>query len=282
MDKFFDHFHGRQLPTDIHRWDISDYKEERLREGMAPSSVNLELAIIRSFYNWLIERELAEINPASGVKRAKVPERKPKGLPRFQVEALLKQCHSVRDGSIWWKNWNRHFKPRPNPHRRGQRRLSRDRQWRGAERPERWSALIVSPSLPVADWPTQRVGRFYNGRQTIEAGIKESKQFFASRHLPTRHQPGIALYEALVLLAQNLLRWFRPAVLADTRLARVGTKALVRSAAHCRALVAAGGSSLHFAADSPWAGVTLWLQRPLVFQLWFAFLDDVPVASSGP
>lgn len=161
-------------------------------------------------------------------------------------------------------------------------RLFVARQWRGAERPERWSALIVSPSLPVADWPTRRVGRFYNGRQTIEAGIKESKQFFASRHLPTRHQPGIALYEALVLLAQNLLRWFRPAVLADTRLARVGTKALVRSAAHCRALVAAGGSSLHFAADSPWAGVTLWLQRPLVFQLWFAFLDDVPVASSGP
>ncbi|MGQ9553932.1 MAG: hypothetical protein ACUVWR_07460 [Anaerolineae bacterium] len=39
-----------------------------------------------------------------------------------------------------------------------------------------------------------------------EAGIKESKGIFASRHLPTRHQAGIALYQELVLFAQNLIR----------------------------------------------------------------------------
>jgi len=99
MDNFFGHFRNRQA-EDIHRWDINDYKEERLHEGMAPSSVNLELAIIRSFYNWMLEREYVEINPASKVKRAKVPERKPKGLSRAQVEGLLAQCHSTRDKLI--------------------------------------------------------------------------------------------------------------------------------------------------------------------------------------
>jgi hypothetical protein len=71
-------------------------------------------------------------------------------------------------------------------------RLFASRQWWGSEKPERWSALAVTPELEPGDWPVRRVGVFYNARQIMEAGIKEGKSIFASRHLPTRHQAGIA------------------------------------------------------------------------------------------
>src|SRR3712207_6600906 len=88
-------------------------------------------------------------------------------------------------------------------------RLFACRQWRGAGKTERWSALVTNPELAAAEWPVRRVGTFDNGRQTSEAGIKESKGGFASRQLPTRRQAGIAVYQELVPLAQNLVRWFR-------------------------------------------------------------------------
>lgn len=54
-------------------------------------------------------------------------------------------------------------------------RLFACRQWWGTERPERCSALPVTPDLEATNWPARRVGVFYNERQIIEAGIKESK-----------------------------------------------------------------------------------------------------------
>ena len=63
-------------------------------------------------------------------------------------------------------------------------RLLLCRQWWGEKHPDRFSALVVTPDLTVQAWPVRRVGVFYNGRQVIEAGIKESKGIFASRHLP--------------------------------------------------------------------------------------------------
>ncbi len=47
----------------------------------------------------------------------------------------------------------------------------------------------------------------YNGRQTIEAGMKESKQVFYLHHLKVRSEPAIALQEAFVMFAANCIRW---------------------------------------------------------------------------
>ena len=148
------------------------------------------------------------------------------------------------------------------------------RQTRTGDHPERWSALLVSPSLGDPAWPTRRVGVFYNGRQTIEATIKEGKVLFASRHLPTRHQPGIAFFEELVLLAQNLLRWFRRAVLGKTRLATASLHDLVRVGAQSRARISRQASSriLTFASDGPWSHLVLVFGRPIEYQLAFPFL----------
>jgi hypothetical protein len=58
----------------------------------------------------------------------------------------------------------------------------------------------VTEQLP--EWFEQ-----YNGRETIEAGIKESKQVFYLHHLKVRSEPAIALQEAFVQFTANEIRW---------------------------------------------------------------------------
>jgi hypothetical protein len=138
----------------------------------------------------------------------------------------------------------------------------------GDDRPAHWSALAVTPDLTAAEWPAREVGVLDNGRQMMEAGIKESKGIFASRHLPTRHQPGLALYQELVLFAQNFLGWFRRLVLAQTPLAAVGIKALVHIGARSRAIIALAerGLSLTFVGDSPGRHCAIVLRTFLSYQ----------------
>jgi hypothetical protein len=163
-------------------------------------------------------------------------------------------------------------------------RLFACRQWWGETTPERWSALVVTPDLEVRDWPARRVGVVYNARQIVEAGIKEGKGIFASRHLPTRHEAGIALYQELVLLAQNLIRWFRRQVLRRTPLGRSGVKELIHVAAKSRALalICQGAVVLQFADDTPWHGLTLSLRPQVSYQLWLPLLEDDWLAQAGP
>jgi len=137
-------------------------------------------------------------------------------------------------------------------------RLFACKQWWGEEHPERWSALAATPDLTPTDWPARRVGVFSNGRQSMEAEIKESKGIFASRHLPTRPQAGIALDQELVLFAQNGVplgpRWFRRQILGNSVLAAAGIKALVQIGARSRAIIAHAdhGVTLTFVGDGPW------------------------------
>jgi len=49
--------------------------------------------------------------------------------------------------------------------------------------------------------------REYNGRQTIEAGIKEGKGVFAMHHLKVRSLPGLYLQEQMARFAANFVRW---------------------------------------------------------------------------
>ena len=85
---------------------------------------------------------------------------------------------------------------------------------------------------------------FYNGRQTIEAGIKETNVVFKIHPLKMRSRSGIALQEQFVLFAANFVRfstvWLRERVSRsspkfDEALTRV--KALVRVGANTSAWV---------------------------------------------
>ncbi len=106
----------------------------------------------------------------------------------------------------------------------------------------------------------------YNGRQTIEAGIKESKQVFYLHHLKVRSEPAIALQEAFVLFAANFIRWASHWLEAQAQPAanalnvqKLGVKRQVQVAAHVSAQVIrdSGGRLLKFSEQSAFAGQVL-------------------------
>src|SRR6266700_3501977 len=107
----------------------------------------------------------------------------------------------------------------------------------------KYSALFHFGTQPVTE---QLPGWFeqYNGRQTIEAGIKESKQVFYLHHLKVRSEPAIYLQEAFVLFAANFIRWAAHWLEGQAHPAentlnvrKLGVKRQVRVAAHVSAQV---------------------------------------------
>jgi hypothetical protein len=117
---------------------------------------------------------------------------------------------------------------------------------------------------------------FYNGRQTIEAGVKEGKRVFEMHHLKVRSAAGLAIQEEFTVLAANLVRWgaawlyeqpFQAKAPFDQRPASV--KQMVRIAANTTAWVMRqpeGNLLLMFDELSPFPGVELWIGPGRAFQ----------------
>ena len=119
---------------------------------------------------------------------------------------------------------------------------------------------------------------FYNGRQIIEAGIKESNVVFQMHPLKMRSRGGIALQEQFALFAANFVRWaavwlqervMRSTPRFDDSLGRV--KAMVRVAANTSAWLVEQKDCLLVKFDDTGAfpGVELclaktWRTRPLL------------------
>lgn len=129
----------------------------------------------------------------------------------------------------------------------------------------KYSALFHFGAQSVAE---QLPGWFeqYNGRQTIEAGIKESKQVFYLHHLKVRSEPAIYLQEAFILFAANFIRWAAhwledqaQPVENALNLHKLGIKRQVHVAAHVSAQVIqdSGGKLLKFSEQSAFAGQLL-------------------------
>jgi len=106
----------------------------------------------------------------------------------------------------------------------------------------------------------------YNRRQTIEAGIKESKQVFCLHHIKVRSEPAIYLQECFVIFAANFIRWAshwlagqaQPAENA-LNVCKLGVKRQVQVAAHVSAQVIwnSEGILLKFSEHSAFAGKVL-------------------------
>jgi hypothetical protein len=86
------------------------------------------------------------------------------------------------------------------------------------------------------------------------------------------HQPGIAVSQALGLLAQNLLRWFRRQLLGHPALATAGRLARVRRAANSRAVRVDQGRQ--FSAGRPWPGLALRRRPTFGSHLWGLVLEE--------
>jgi hypothetical protein len=115
----------------------------------------------------------------------------------------------------------------------------------------------------------------YNGRQVIEAGIKENKGVFTMRRPLVRSAIGMQIQEQFALFAANLVRWaaaWARSQIADAppALARAlrRVKTLVRVVAHSRAWLVETemGCGLVFDTHSSFAGAILRISGQVVFQ----------------
>ena len=141
---------------------------------------------------------------------------------------------------------------------------------------DRYATLLqfrdVGIPVPLVDWFEN-----YNGRQTIEAGNKESKSgVFHVQHLMTRSLYGIQLQVLFTGLAANVVRWAMPwlhtcAETTTTKFEQTlqSPKHLVRVAANVSALVqqTIQGTALQFVPSSALPGVVLFLKGVPAFQL---------------
>lgn len=71
-------------PDVIRGWMI-----QLMDDGAKPTSVNRRLSAIRSFYTFLMKRELVKVNPATKVKGPKVPKALPTFLKETETEQLM-------------------------------------------------------------------------------------------------------------------------------------------------------------------------------------------------
>ncbi len=130
------------------------------------------------------------------------------------------------------------------------------------------SALVHFGHDPVREDLTAWFAH-YNGRQTIEAGIKESKQVFYLHRIKVRSEPAIYLQERMVLFAANFIRWATrwlaeqaEPVAESLAVSQMGVKRQVRVGAHVSAQVVqdSQGRLLRFSEQSVFAGKVIRLR----------------------
>ncbi len=56
-ERFLAKFPGKTTPQAFDRCDVADYRKWRLEEGAREVTVKFELAVVSSFWNWMIEEK---------------------------------------------------------------------------------------------------------------------------------------------------------------------------------------------------------------------------------
>ena len=117
---------------------------------------------------------------------------------------------------------------------------------------QKHSALAHFGSTPVTTDLPAWFGK-YNARQTIEAGIKETKQVFYLQRLKVRSEPAIYLQEAMTIFAANFIRWAIPWIEQHAEqnedtlaLGKMGIKKQVQVAANTSAKVIQNSEGIVF------------------------------------
>ncbi|HIC92976.1 MAG TPA: hypothetical protein EYP09_01830 [Anaerolineae bacterium] len=140
---------------------------------------------------------------------------------------------------------------------------------------ERYGVLLHYGPQPVT-MDLQGWFTFYNGRQTIEAGVKEGKNVFQMHHLKVRSLAGLVIQEEFAAFAANFVRWAAawlyqacPDAPAPFDRPQASVKQMICVAANTSAWVIwqPQGCLLRFTGLSAFAGVELEIRDPLAFQL---------------
>ena len=81
---------------------IEDYIDYLLQKRLQPASINLYLAIIRVFYNYLkYEEKINLVNPVTANCRLRVPKPLPRALRQEQVDAFFEVIKTKRDWAMF-------------------------------------------------------------------------------------------------------------------------------------------------------------------------------------
>ena len=81
---------------------IEDYIDYLHQKRLQPASINLYLAIIRVFYNYLkYEEKIKLLNPVSAKCRLRVPKPLPRALREDQVNAFFEVIKTKRDWAMF-------------------------------------------------------------------------------------------------------------------------------------------------------------------------------------
>jgi hypothetical protein len=136
----------------------------------------------------------------------------------------------------------------------------------------KYSVLVRSQEEPTAPCPDlQEWFRSYNGRQIIEAGLKQGKTVFKVQHLWSRSAVGLQIQALLTLFAANFVAWAREWLAervqvetASAARALSRPKQLVRVAANSPATVEHQGEVVivRFSAMSGLPGTVIYLHGP--------------------
>jgi len=134
---------------------------------------------------------------------------------------------------------------------------------------------------PLPEWFAR-----YNGRQTIEAGIKETKSVFTLKRHLVRSPIGMQLQEQFAFFGANLVRWAAAWVKDMLRQAdrnftvaldQVKTLVQIASRARARWVRNRLGHTLIFDENGPFAGTIICLSGRVAFQLILPLFNFVPI-----
>ncbi len=174
-------------------------------------------------------RRLAESMPAeafvAGARRAD-------GRARFVAECGMQRLRSRAakgeeapsvDARVVVMRWQ-------EPGRRTKARAGAAQRAREAARgpvPERTCYSMVVTSLSEEALPAECVLERYDDRATIERYFRDEDEALGAHTVRTHHHAGAAVFEWMVAMTSNLLRWMKAKLLAGTRVAGFGVGRLI-------------------------------------------------------
>jgi len=95
LENFFRRFTEKRDPEEFTKRDVEDYKIYRLRDKVSPRTVNYELQVVKSFWNWMIRMEIVTYNPLTSAKRLKEKEPERKSLSEEDQARLYATAESM-------------------------------------------------------------------------------------------------------------------------------------------------------------------------------------------
>lgn len=98
LENFFSRFTDKKDPEQFSRVDVEDFKIYRIKDGVSPRTVNYEVQVVKSFWNWLMRMEVTSYNPTSTAKRLKEIEPLKQSLSEEEQNKLYETARTV--GSI--------------------------------------------------------------------------------------------------------------------------------------------------------------------------------------